>query len=142
MIPRVARRSSRPGLEDGGTWLKTRSSKLDIELVREEIIHVLSTGKPALRTVAGALRISPRTLQRRLAEQGFNFRSLVNETRFLTARRLISERYRLSEVACRLGYADAGSFTRAFERWTGITPQKYRSRFGRVGSALGYKAKY
>ena len=142
MIRCIARRSSRPGLEDGGTWLKTPSSKLDIESVREEIIHVLSTGKPALGAVAGALRVSPRTLQRRLAEQGFSFRSLVNEARFRTARRLISERYRLSEVACRLGYADAGSFTRAFERWTGITPQRYRSRFGSVGRTPGFKANY
>ncbi len=122
--------------------MKTSSSKLDIESVREEIIHVFSTGKPALGGVARALRVSPRTLQRRLADRGFTFSRLVDEARFLTARRLISEQYRLSEVACRLGYADAGSFTRAFERWTGITPQKYRCRFGSVVSTSKQKAKY
>ena len=63
-----------------------------------------------------ALRDSPRTLQRRLTEEGFTFKRPVSEVRFLSARRLIVENHKLSEIATRLGYADASSFTGAFDR--------------------------
>ncbi|NCF38409.1 MAG: amidohydrolase family protein [Gammaproteobacteria bacterium] len=89
-----------------------------------------------------ALRDSPRTLQRRLTEEGFTFKRPVSEVRFLSARRLIVENHKLSEIATRLGYADASSFTGAFERWTGISPQRYRSQYGRTASAPHDKPKY
>ena len=117
-------------------------SKLEIDLVREEIARLFPSGNPALGAVARALRVSPRTLQRQLAEAGCTFQKLVDEVRFVTALRLISEHYKLSDIAFRLGYADAGSFTRAFERWTGLTPQKYRSRFGRIAKTSNHRAEY
>ena len=117
-------------------------SKLEIDSVREEISRLFPTGNPTLGAVARALRVSPRTLQRQLAEAGFTFQALVGEVRLVNAIRLISEHYKLSDIAFRLGYADASSFTRAFERWTGLTPQKYRRRFGRIADAANHRAKY
>ncbi len=110
--------------------LKVSGKMLDLEAIRLVIIEILPTGQPTLGRVTNALGVSPRTLQRRLADNGLSFSQLADETRFLTARQLIAQGRKLSDVANELGYADAGSFTRAFQRWTGLTPLHYRKQFG------------
>lgn len=102
---------------------------LDIEKIRNVVTQLLPSGQPALESTAEILHISPRTLQRRLAELGMTYTQLVDEVRFVMARNLIIQHKKFSDVATQLGYADAGSFTRAFERWTGMTPQHYRKSF-------------
>ncbi len=98
-------------------------------VVRGTIGKLLPKGQVSLHHIAEAMGISARTLQRRLAEQGLSYSRLVDEVRFSKARELILERQKLTDVATRLGYADAGSFTRAFERWAGMSPLQYRKRF-------------
>ena len=66
---------------------------------------------------------------------------LIDEVRFLTARQLIIQSEKLADIATHLGYADAGSFTRAFERWTGMSPMKYRKQFCGGSTAVQHKAK-
>lgn len=104
-------------------------NSFDLDSVRTVIGDLLLTGQPTLDLAAKSLGNSPRTLQRRLAEMGLSFSKMIDEERFIKARQLILERNKMSEIATRLGYADAGSFTRAFERWTGMSPQKYRKQF-------------
>jgi len=68
-----------------------------------------------------------RTLQRRLKEQGADFKKLVNETRRRFALRYLQDRNNtLTEVAYLLGYAEVSAFNRAFKRWTRTTPSEYR----------------
>ena len=109
--------------------LKNSEEQFDLETIREVIAKLFPTGQPTLDHVTNTLGISPRTLQRRLADNGLTFTQLTDEVRFMTARQLIIQGKKFSDVASLLGYADAGSFTRAFERWTGMSPQKYRKQF-------------
>ncbi|WP_198347300.1 AraC family transcriptional regulator [Nocardia terrae] len=84
---------------------------------------------PDQTTVAAALFISPRTLSRRLAEEGTTFRGLLDEVRQALSEELLDRTDMTTEqVSARLGYAEAASFIRAFRRWNGCPPQEYRTR--------------
>ena len=102
---------------------------LTIESVRNTIGKLIPKGQATLVQTAEVMDISARTLQRRLAEQGLSYSYLVDEMRFIKARELIQQQEKIAEVATRLGYADAGSFTRAFERWAGMSPLQYRKQY-------------
>jgi AraC-like DNA-binding protein len=82
-----------------------------------------------LEDVARAVRVSTRTLKRRLAERGTSFSEVLDEVRRQRALLLLDDRrLGLGDVADRLGYSDVANFTRAFRRWTGQTPAAFRSR--------------
>ena len=98
--------------------------------LRRLVVQMLPGGHPSLGRAARALGMSTRTLQRRLAEAGLCYSVLLDQARFERARCLLENPgERLCDIAAALGYADAGSFTRAFERWAGMSPSKYRKRF-------------
>lgn len=87
----------------------------------------LKDGQSHISWIASAAGISVRTLQRRLTERGIDYSALVEGSRFDIATRLLKDpRCKLIDIAYDLGYADAASFTRAFRRWTGVTPSEYR----------------
>lgn len=84
-------------------------------------------GFRSLGEVAVALRVSPRTLKRRLAERGTAFSALLAEARRERALPLLrGGELSLEQVAERLGYSDVANFTRAFRQWTGTTPGAFR----------------
>ena len=63
------------------------------------------------------------------------FSHLVDEVRCEEACVLLRDPARkISDIASTLGYKDAGSFTRAFERWMGIPPQSYRNQSRTLGT--------
>ena len=77
-------------------------------------------------TLAG---ISVRTLQRRLTEEDWVFSELVDQVRIEIATEMLLETdVPLCDIAFHLGYSNQANFTRAFQRWTGETPARYRSR--------------
>jgi len=79
--------------------------------------------------VAAALRVSPRTLRRRLAASGLTFSELTQKARCERAVLLLSSKeHSLETVADRLGYSTLSNFVRAFQKWTGMTPAAYRKR--------------
>ncbi|QIG49109.1 AraC family transcriptional regulator [Nordella sp. HKS 07] len=87
----------------------------------------LKDGHYHINWIAAAAGISVRTLQRRLAERGVDYSALVEGARFDIAVHLLKDHGRkLIDIAFDLGYADAASFTRAFRRWTGVTPSEFR----------------
>jgi AraC-like DNA-binding protein len=95
--------------------------------VRDFVTRRLSDGAPALSDVARHLGMSSRTLQRRLAEQGHSYRTLVDASRRQLAKHLLRKSdFSLIEVAFMTGFADQSAFTRAFKRWSGHTPRAYR----------------
>ncbi len=95
--------------------------------LQKTIGHLLPNGNPSLQLAANTIGTSTRTLQRHLAKADLSYSTLVDVVRFNKASRMLkSQKYKISEIASRLGYADAGSFTRAFIRWSGYTPQEYR----------------
>jgi AraC-like DNA-binding protein len=102
--------------------------------LRDAIVAELRGGDPATQTVAKRLGVSVRTLQRKLAEEGLSFQTVVDETRAeLADRYLETEGLSVTEVAFLLGYAESSSFARAYKRWRGRTPVESR-RQSRVGA--------
>jgi AraC-like DNA-binding protein len=84
---------------------------------------------PTLPDVADELDIHPRTLRRRLAEEGTSFRSLLNEARSTVAVDLLRNvGLTTEEVATRLGYTEVSTFSHAFKRWHGVAPGEYSRR--------------
>jgi AraC-like DNA-binding protein len=80
---------------------------------------------------ARRLGVTPRTLQRRLREEGTSYQALVEEMRRELARRYLGERrLSLPEVARLLGFTDESAFYRAFRRWEGVTPAAFRKAAG------------
>ncbi|HEU4532618.1 MAG TPA: AraC family transcriptional regulator ligand-binding domain-containing protein, partial [Polyangiaceae bacterium] len=89
----------------------------------------LRAGLPeaSLEAVAGPLKLSPRTLQRRLEQEGTRFADVLDGVRQELARGLVKDvSLPLSEIAFRLGFADLATFSRAFKRWTGVAPGAFR----------------
>ena len=84
---------------------------------------------PSMEDVADELNLDPRTLRRRLSNEGTSFRALLAEIRETLAVELLSNTgLTVEEVAIRLGYADTASFSHAFTRWRGKPPSHYRRR--------------
>ena len=95
--------------------------------VRRAVVKMLSEGVPALSQVASDLGMSARTLQRRLADHGQSFQTLVDLARQELAQQLLRETdYSLAEVAFLTGFSEQSAFTRAFKRWLGQTPRSYK----------------
>jgi AraC-like DNA-binding protein len=84
-------------------------------------------GHPCARRTAAALGVSVRTLQRRLAATGLSFEHLLRAQRLRMASWYLARTdARVLDIALDLGYSDHAHFTRAFRRWTGLTPLDYR----------------
>lgn len=97
--------------------------------VRNRIIEQMPSGHLSQESIAAALHVSQRTLQRKLQEEGTSYKELLNETRReLAARYMENSDSQISEVAYLLGFSEVGNFTRAFKRWTGVAPTEYRAR--------------
>lgn len=78
---------------------------------------------PSAAGVARALAVGERTLRRRLAAEGTSYQGLLDEVRIsLSGRLLATGTLSVTEVAHRLGYAEAASFIHAHRRWHGTTP--------------------
>ena len=96
--------------------------------VRNVLHAALISGDARATRVATLLSIHPRTLHRRLQAFGLGYQQLVDECRFGIAKRLLTTSDRgVSEIAQMLHYADARTFIRAFRRWSGETPARWRA---------------
>ena len=98
------------------------------EQVKGTLKRLLAGERPAIEHVARELRLSKRTLQRRLTEDGITFQQLTEEARRELARHyLLHSLLELNETAYLLGYEDANSFFRAFHDWEGTSPGHWRT---------------
>lgn len=87
----------------------------------------LRGGDPKLDSIAKHLAMSPRTLQRRLRDEGVVFNDLLDSMRLRAAKVYLAQGdVAGAEVAFLLGFAEQSSMNRAFKRWTGQTPSEYR----------------
>ena len=97
--------------------------------VRAQIIRDLSSGVLRAETIASELNMSPRTLQRRLRDEGATYTTVLDDTRRELAQRLIEDQtMTLSEISYLLGFSEVSSFSRSFRRWTDLSPTEYRIR--------------
>lgn len=97
-----------------------------------EVREVLARGRVTTDQVdvAAALHVSLRTLRRRLADEGTTYRELAQETWGLLAEELLLSGLTVEQVADRLGYGGASSFTRAFKAWKGVAPGSFARQRG------------
>lgn len=96
---------------------------------RAALVAGLRSGRTTVDAVARDLRMSPRTLQRRLQAEGASHAALLDEVRRDLGLRYVGDAsLSLSEVAFLLGFADQTTFHRAFVRWTRETPGAYRRK--------------
>ncbi len=95
----------------------------------------LRAALPRTRTlpeIAAALFLSPRTLHRRLEDEGTSLQAIRDALRRdLASEWLTKTRRPINRIAAALGFADASSFYRAFATWTGRGPRDFRRRFQR-----------
>jgi AraC-like DNA-binding protein len=95
--------------------------------VRELASKELLQGDPTVFTVARQLRMSARTLARRLEREGTTFSAVLDSLRQELALRYVThQELAFTEIAFRLGFSHVEAFYRAFKRWTGQTPLTYR----------------
>ncbi len=94
--------------------------------VRKHLRRELRTGA-SIDQVASTLRMSKRTLQRRLEQRGMSFQQLVEDVRQEYARSLVEGSQKtIKQIASLLGYSQSGAFVRAYKRWMGVTPGEAR----------------
>ena len=97
--------------------------------VSSAIVRRMSTELPTLPGTAAAMELPERTLQRRLAEAGVSHSALVDHVRRGLALKYVADAaFSIGEIAFLLHFADSTAFDRAFKRWTGETPARYRNR--------------
>ncbi len=96
-------------------------------LIREQLGRRLVD----LPTIAEAMGLTPRTLQRRLSEEGSSFQLLYEQCRRQHAHEaLAASEVDIDLLAASLGYSEPSNFYRAFRGWFGLTPAEYRRRHG------------
>ncbi|MCS3392869.1 AraC family transcriptional regulator [Burkholderia thailandensis] len=84
-------------------------------------------GYPSLSRLASSLFLSDRTLKRRLQEHGTSYRDMLEAARYRDACALLRETgLSLADISAKLGYQNPSTFTRAFRRWSGTAPSRYR----------------
>ena len=101
--------------------------------VREALSGTISGDRPAIVKVARSLGMSVRTLQRRLGDLGTTYQELLDNVRYRSARRLLTNTdLGIIDIAFLLGFEEVNSFVRAFHVWEGTTPARWRAR-GDIG---------
>jgi AraC-like DNA-binding protein len=111
--------------EDMLAHMRTRSG------IAQQIRRILLRARgvfPAQNDMASALHISSRTLRRRLQDAGLTYREIVDEVKFELAQRYLeTSELTVGEIAGLLAYEDPANFRRAFKRWSGHSPNGWRT---------------
>ncbi len=108
------------------------------ERVVEVMGPLLRHGEPTLEQIASRLRLPSWTLRRKLAEEGTQYRALLNLTRRDLALAYIRDtEASFGEIAYLLGFASPAAFQRAFKRWTTRPPATGGACSGRAWPAEG-----
>ncbi|GGD07899.1 AraC family transcriptional regulator [Halopseudomonas salina] len=101
--------------------------------VQQALIRCLPEGRVTLERIAALLHLSVRSLQRRLAERDISWRQLLDQTREqLASEYLADASLSATDIAFLLGFSEQSAFNRAFRRWTGSSPERYRRRLACV----------
>jgi AraC-like DNA-binding protein len=95
--------------------------------VREALL--VNLARPtSFEAVARHLKMSTRTLRRKLSEENTSFRALLDDLRMQVAIKYLRDtNLTIEAIAAALGFSDAANFRHAFRRWTGRPPQEFRN---------------
>ena len=123
-IPEVAKATDRISEQ----YIETLDSRKVATKVRQLLIDFLPSGNSHQNRVAQSLHRSASTLQRQLQSEGTNFREVLRDTRrSLSQEYLRDSKYSHAQIAYLLGFSDQSNFSRAFKRWTGVTPRNFQT---------------
>lgn len=117
-----------PADDESALRWRTSAPAKDLPRAARQLLAELLGSRPlGLQVLADATGTSARTLQRHLGAFGTSYERLLDEARLEAAQRLLrTGRHLVGDVARELGYTDAAHLTRAFRRWTGTTPGRFR----------------
>jgi AraC-like DNA-binding protein len=105
-----------------------RSDRLMVRKLRE-VLRARCTDLRTGESVASALKVSLRTLHRRLLEEGTSLQKVKDEVRRdLATERLVRTSRSIKQIARDVGFHNEKSFMRAFRQWTGDSPLEYRRK--------------
>ena len=95
--------------------------------VRRLLIDLLPSGKVDQELVSGRLNRSTSTLQRQLQVEGMSYRDVLETTqRSLAETYLRDNKHSHAQIAYLLGFSEQSNFSRAFKRWTSMSPRQYQ----------------
>ena len=117
-------------LEQAESYLRSLYEQDNIaEQLMRKLTELMAAGEANADAACRALRLSRRTLQRRLRAEKTSFQKVLNEARAVLAVNYLSdERLKSFDVAMLLGYSSISSFTTAFKSWYDMPPAEYRQR--------------
>jgi AraC-like DNA-binding protein len=99
------------------------------ERVKQVLHHEVDLSSVHPVSIARRLGMSPRSLRRRLSDEGHSLSALVDEVRREVAlSELGNPEMPIKRIADRVGFSEVSAFHRAFKRWTGLTPARYRAQ--------------
>ena len=121
--------STHIGIEDNRKLTDIQDKSRLLNALREIISFYITDENLSIEVIADIAGMSTRSLQRMIKKHGISYNELLNASRQQYAEeKLRGSVSKISDIAYQLGYNDTAHFTRAFKRWTGITPIEYRKR--------------
>jgi AraC-like DNA-binding protein len=113
---------------------KTKNKQADLynnfdDAIRQIIITYIHSKNISIEDISRATNTSVRGLQRQLKDKGLKFNDLLKQAKLINAKKELRDtQMTIKEISESLGYTDPANFTRAFRRWTGLSPSSYRKR--------------
>ncbi len=108
--------------------VQERARELLHERVKQVLRHEVDLGSVNPCNIARRLGVSPRSLRRRLGDEGHSLSALADQVRReLALSELSNPEIPIKRIADRVGFSEVSAFHRAFKRWTGVTPARYRA---------------
>jgi len=94
------------------------------------LLTYIQTNQIGLAHLSSHLGFSERTLQRRFEAEDISFTELIQFIRSEMAKQMLEVPViKVTDIAQSLGYSESSAFNRAFKKWEGISPLKYRKNF-------------
>ena len=107
--------------------LAEMGASIDFAGMVHRALRLLPDPGAGMKAVAGALKMTDRTLRRRLAGEGTSFATIADQVRYsLATQHLRRPEASVEQIAAMTGFSDSANFRRAFLRWTGMTPTQFR----------------
>lgn len=116
-------------LEQEAIRLRAQKEQSLLSDLRPLLCNALAHQRATAAEIASQLGMHERTLNRHLRAEGTNFQQILSQVRYELAQQMLAENSMpLSNIAVALNYSDVAAFSRAFKRWSGHAPGKWRTR--------------